>query len=591
MEVSLSAENCRDYIYSQDILDFFVPYNGDIEEAREEYKPDCIQYLNQDYLIIHLSAPISSIYTRRFAVAYGVIPKCYALQQEFPTGIPGVVPEEGDSSPVLEAMGIGRLRRLPYLDLYGRGVLIGMIDTGIDYRQPVFINPDGSSRIYSIWDQTAEDGISPEGFDYGTEYRKDMLTQALAAENPLKVVPQTDEYGHGTFLAGLAAGNDAAEYRFSGVAPQTEIVMVKLKEAKEYLKQFYAIPDGVPCYQETDIAQGIRYLEETARKAGRPLVLVMTLGTNSGGHDGSGILDELLDNLANQNAVCVLTSTGNENGYALHYRGRQENTEPAEYEEVELRVAPEENGFTMELWATSLNLYSISVVSPTGELIERSPGRGNRFQTMNFIFENTLIYLDYYMVENRSGTQLVLMRVYEPTPGLWRFRIYTEQEFGGNFDLWLPVHVFLQRDTYFLRPDPDITVTGPGNAERPITVAAYRAADKAIYLRSGRGFTRNGEIKPDVAAPGVDIYGPLPEGSFGTGSGASMAAALTAGACALLLEWAVIRGRRPMIDTAAIKRLLKGGAEREGIHFPNREWGFGRIDIYGAFEELRTVVN
>ncbi|MBQ9119459.1 MAG: S8 family peptidase [Lachnospiraceae bacterium] len=588
MNENVLPEGCRDYIYSEDSLDFFLPYNGDIEAAREEYKPDCLQYLNQEYLIVHFYAPTSAIYSGRFAVAYGSIPKCYALQQD---GGEIVGTDAGDSFSVLEAMGIGRLRRLPYLDLYGRGVLIGLIDTGIDYRHPVFINPDGSSRIYAIWDQTEAAGPAPEGFDYGREYRQEELEQALSAENPLELVPETDDNGHGTFMAGLAAGNISERNSFSGAAPQAEIVMVKLKQAKEYLRRFYAIPEGVPCYQETDLAQGIRYLAETAQRADRPLVLVMTLGTNSGGHDGSSILDELLDSLAVQNSVCVITSTGNENGYALHYRGLEEPEAENTYEEVELRVAEGENGFTMELWATSLNLYSISVISPTGELIERSPGRGNRFQVMNFIFENTLIYLDYYMVENRSGEQLVLLRVYAPTPGIWRFRIYTEQEFGGNFDLWLPVHTFVEAETYFIRPDPDVTITGPGNGDRAITVASYRVSDKAIYLHSGRGFTRSGNLKPDLAAPGVEIYGPLPNGRFGIGSGGGAAAALTAGACALLLEWAVVQGRRPMIDTSAIKRLLKGGAEREGIRFPNREWGFGRLDIYGAFEELRIVVN
>lgn len=589
MDETLQPENCREYIYSEDSLDFFLQYNGDIEEAREEYRPDCIQYLNQDYLIVHFYAPASYIYSSEFATTYSSLPRCYALQQISGIELPQAA-SEGDSSPVLEAMGVGRLRRLPYLDLYGRGVLIGLIDTGIDYRQPVFINPDGSSRIYAIWDQTEQAGPAPEDFDYGREYRQAELTAALAAENPLELVPEMDENGHGTFMAGVAAGNISTENHFSGVAPQAEIVMVKLKEAKQYLKRFYAIPDGVPCYQETDLVQGVRYLAETARKAGRPLVLAMTLGTNSGGHDGNGILEEFLNNLATQNSIAVITSTGNENGYGLHYRGRGETNTAEGYEEVELRVAQQEEGFTMELWATSLNLYSISVISPTGELIARSPGRGNRFQLMNFIFENTLIYLDYYMVENRSGEQLILMRVYAPTQGIWRFRIYTEQEFGGNFDLWLPVNVFLKKDTYFIRPDPDVTITEPGNAEKPITVASYRVEDKAIYLHSGRGFTRSGGLKPDLAAPGVDIYGPLPGRGFGIRSGGGTAAALTAGVCALLLEWAAVQGRRPTMDTAEIKRLLKGGAEREGIRFPDREWGFGRIDIYGAFEELRTVV-
>ena len=654
-------EPCRDYIYSEDVLDFFIPYDGDLNKARERNQPDCLQYVSPNVLIAHYSFPVSSIFNSRFATLYSSIPKCYTLQEAFAPreGQPGLSNETQDSNPALEAMGIGRIRRLPFLDLYGQGVLIGIVDTGIDYMHPAFVNADGTSRIYSLWDQTERNGVAPEGFEYGAEYRKEEITRALLAAHPEEIIPEKDELGHGTFVAGVAAGNIDESNRFSGVAPNAELVVVKLKQAKQYLRNFYGVPGGVPCYQETDLVQGVRYVESMARLSGRPFVLVMTMGTNSGGHTGNSILSDALNSLAGRTGAAIVTSTGNETGYSLHYHGSQSREE---YEEIELRVAEGENGFAMELWASSLNLYSVAVVSPTGELIARSPGKGNRSQVMNFIFEGTYIYLDYYTAESQNGEQLVLMRMYDPTPGIWRFRIYTEQEFDGSFDIWLPVRNFLKEGTYFLRPDPDITITDPGNTAIPITVASYRVADRAIYLHSGRGYTRDGTIKPDIAAPGVDIYGPapgigrprpqrdaesagyagvagtateLPEdvaGNVGTAlpedvagnaagnlqenatgnavgnlqgnataalqdarytvqSGGSAAAALAGGACALLLEWAIRLGRRPNMDTVEIKRLLKGGAGRSGIVYPNREWGFGTLDLYGAFEELRIVVN
>lgn len=590
---AIPSQDCQEAIYSENVMDFILPYNGNLQMANEKYLPDCIQRINQRYIVAHYYAPSFTEYLAGFTTSYSFIPKCYAIMQK---------PSEGteaakNSEQAMEAMGIGRIRRLPYLDLLGSGVLIGFLDTGIDYQHEVFRNADGSSRIYSIWDQTDKTGTAPAGFSYGAEYTKEDIDRALASNDPYSIVPEQDEDGHGTFAAGAAAGNIDRDRDFSGAAPQAGIVMVKLKQAKQYLKQFYVIPDNAQCYQETDLALGVEYLIAAARRAERPIVICMTLGTNSGGHNGAGILDEILNGHSGEAGVCIVSSTGNELGYSLHYHsinvpsGNVPSGTNIPYEEVELRIGERVEGFTMELWATSLNLYSISVVSPTGEIIGKIPGRGNRTQKMNFLFEDTRIYLDYYMVETRTGEQLILIRVFQPVMGIWKFQIYTEQEFGGTFDIWLPVSEFVSRDTYFLRSDPDITITDPGNTNGIITIASYRIADKSIYLHSGRGFTRNGRIKPDVAAPGVDIYGPLPGNRFGLKNGGSPAAALAAGACALLLEWGVVEGHRSGIETAEIKRMLKGGAEREGLTFPSPEWGFGRLDLYGAFEELRIVVN
>lgn len=576
--------DCREAIYSQNVAEYFIQRYAPLEELKRDYGFDCILALNEQYAVAYAYLSRMDGVALEFPNIYSAVPKCYAIMEDMRES-----GEEADTSaPVLEAMGIARLRRLPYLDLSGRGVMIGFIDTGIDYTHPVFRNSDGTSRIAAIWDQTEENGIPPQGFAYGAEYTKEQITQALAAANPAEVVPERDENGHGTFVAGLAAGNNDRASGFSGTAPFADIAVVKVKPAKKYLRELYHIPEGAECFQETDIAWAAEYLMATARNAGMPLVLCMTLGTNSGGHVGKGILDEILNGAAGRNRMCVVISTGNESGYGLHYRsfGTDE-----EYEEVELRTGERESGFTMELWAQSLNQYSVSVVSPTGELIRRIPDRRNHTQRMNFLFEDTKINLDYFMAEGRTGNQLILMRVSDPTPGIWRFQVYEDQTIEGGFDIWLPVHNFVQEDTYFLRADPYVTITEPGNASEPITVSSYRVSDNSIGLHSGRGYTRVGAIKPDVAAPGVRLYGPERGGGFRTADGGGAAAALTAGGCALLLEWAIVNGRQPEIKTQEIKRLIRGGAEREGIVPPSREWGYGRINFYGVFEELRMVAN
>lgn len=578
--------NCREAIFGENTREFFVQRYRPLEELQSRYGFDCIKPLNSDYAVAYLQSSRLANFGMGFANVYSAVPKCYALTNGGAENASGA--GERDSGPALEAIGVAQLRRLPYLDLYGGGVLIGFVDTGIDYKHPVFRRPDGTSRIRAIWDQTVQDGTPPDGFDYGQEYTQEDITRALASENPAALVPETDDNGHGTFVAGTAAGNLVREDSFSGVAPQAEIVMVKLKQAKQYLRDIYFIPPEADCYQETDLAFGVEYLVRTAEAANRPLIICMTLGTNSGGHDGAGILDEILDGYAGRYNSCIIVSTGSEAGYGLHYHSFGVE---GEYEEVELRIGERERGFTMELWATSLNQYSVSVISPTGELINREMNRRNHSQIMNFLFEDTRIYLDYFMAETRTGNQLIIMRMQQPTPGIWRFLVYRDQDFGGDFDIWLPVHAFVQEDTYFLRPNPDITITDPGNTRRLITASSYRISDRSIYQYSGRGFTRNGVIKPDISAPGVAVYGPRTGGGYFLSDGGAGAAALTAGGCALILEWAIVKGRQPDIRTQEIKRLLRGGAERAGVVLPSREWGFGRVNFYGVFEELRTVVN
>lgn len=575
--------DCSEAVNAPDTAEFFVQRYGTIENIKKRYELECVLPLNENYAVAYLdTADLGNrIEYRRFAGVYSAVPKCYAL-----TGEPDAFGAERDSTPTLEAMGIGRLRRLSYFDLLGSGVMIGFVDTGIDYTHPAFRNSDGSSRIYTIWDQTAVQERNFGEIPYGIEYTREEINRALMEENPYNTVPERDELGHGTYVAGVAAGNTLSQERFSGVAPLADIVMVKLRPAKAYFRELYLIPKEQECYQETDIAWGVEYLAHTARQANRPLVICMTLATNSGDHEGRGVLEEILSDYARKNNFCVITANGNEAGYGLHYHSGGTN---AEYEEVELKIGAGESGFVMELWAEILNRYSVAVVSPTGELANRVISRRNISQQMNFLFEETTINLDYFMVEGRSGNQLILMRVERPAEGIWRFLIYPEEVFAGGFDIWLPVHRFVSKDTYFLRPDPDVTITDPGNAGAPITVASYRVSDRSIYLHSGRGFTRQGRVKPDVTAPGVGIYGPSPMNSYLTLDGAA-AAALTAGGCALILEWAVTRGRQPEIKTQEIKRLLYGGAQRSGIDVPSREWGYGRVNFYDAFEELRGTV-
>ncbi len=562
-------EACRKRIISEDYADFMLRPGQSFEDMKKSMD---MCYDNFSAESINVYTPISQVPKNFIHLhGYGAYPNCYGLL-------------DTDS---LEISGITKLRGIPNFNYKGNGILIGIIDTGIEYTHKAFIREDGSTKVNTIWDQTIESDKFPEGFYYGTEYTQAQINAALQSDDPLAIVPSTDENGHGTYLAGIAVGTPDINSQFSGVVPGAEIAVVKLKPAKKYLKNFWRIPEDVTCYQKNDLMNGIKYLYETAKRIDKPLSLFISLGTSQGGHDERGSLSNYLSYLAVQKGICITIAAGNEGNSGHHYMGSIQKG--AKYDTVELKVAPNVSGFTMELWGTSLNLYSIDILSPTGEYIPRIPARLSESREIRFIFERTIINIDYQIVESQSGDQLILMRFLNPTEGIWRFRVYANESLASNYHIWLPMKQFLSSDTQFVLPNPYYTLTSPGNTLIPIVVTAYNHMNKSLFNLASRGFTRNDYISPSLAAPGVDMMGPALNNGYTLLSGSSVAAAHVAGIGAILLEWGILKKNFPQIGTVEIRNLLIRGAIRDpNLTYPNREWGYGMIDLYNTFNTLRA---
>jgi subtilisin family serine protease len=413
------------------------------------------------------------------------------------------------------------------------------------------------------------------------------INRALSSENPLAVVPSVDEIGHGTMLAGIAAGTEVPENDFSGVSPDSELVIVKLKQAKPALRNFFVIPQDVPCYQENDIIWASQYVIEVARRLQRPLAVCIGLGSSQGSHDGEGALSSVLSVGGEFPGVAFSVAGGNEGSARRHFFAEIEPD--IGYSAVELNIAEGELGFTMELWGTAPNTYSIDLLSPTGEYIPRITETLRVNREISFVFERTTISIDYEMVEPSTGDQLIMMRFRNPTPGIWRLQVYGRGDLQSSFHIWLPMNGFISENTYFIQSDPYTTITSPGNAFVPITVTAYNPDNNNLYQRAGRGFTRINTIKPEIAAPGVNIQAPDLNQGFTEMSGTSAATAHTAGVVALILEWGSVRGNYPGIDTVEVKKFIIRGAKRNpGLIYPNRDWGYGILDVYNIFNILRS---
>lgn len=565
---------CSYSVTSEDTADFISTYSALPEQLSAMTGIECIDFVSRQFAVLHipmddLESPMNfSYYT------YSAIPKLYSLL-------------DTDS---MEASGILPASRIPAFGNQGQGVLIGFVDTGIDYQNPLFRKEDGSSRILGIWDQTLETGAPDpvNGFQalYGTQYSREEIDQALAAPDPLALVPSADENGHGTFLASVAAGGEDPDQDFTGAAPKASIAMVKLKPAKEYLRDFYLIREGADAYQENDIMMGVAYLLHLARRFSMPLVICLGLGTNQGSHVGKSPLGLYLDDINIYAGIAVITAAGNETGYGHHYRAvtRPEET----LQTVELNVGEKDSGFSMEFWAQDVDIYRVGFISPTGEVVDPLPSSTEEENVIRFLVEQTEITVFSSIVNTATGSQMVFIRFKDPMPGIWNLTVSSALNVTGAFHIWLPSRGFISDTTYFLRPDPDTLVTGPGNSQYALTVSAYDHTTGGIYIHSSRGFSRSGQIKPELAAPGVNITGAGLRSGFVQRSGTSAAAAHAAGAAAILLHWGILERNDPFMNTSAIKTYLIRGAKRNpALTYPNREFGYGTLDLYQAFLRLR----
>ncbi len=554
-------------IISSEYTDGIIEYALSQEEFGR-FAGETINYINDKYAVVYV--PASQLPDRLVgAVAYSIIPKQYTLL---------------DLSS-LEEMGVTKVNRIPHLSLSGEGVLLGFVDTGIDYLNPIFQNADKSTRIVSIWDQTIENMQAPSNiFYYGAEYNRVEINEAIRSAVPYDIVPSKDEIGHGTTLAGLAGGTPVPKEGFSGVVPSAEYVIVKLKMAKPFTRAYFGIPEDAVCYSENDIMFGIMYLLNTAKMMDRPIVICIGLGTNQGSHAGLGPLNEMISYNANKIGIAFVIAGGNEGNDGHHFYG--EVDKEMGYTVVELNVGENENNFSMEMWGNSPGTYSIDMISPSGEYIPRIPARLGEFRNIGFIFETTVIIVDYVIVEAQTGDELILFRFRDPAPGIWKFRVYGSKITSG-FHIWLPIRGFITAATKFLSPNQYTTITEPGNNIISITATAYRPANKSLYIDASRGYSRYNVIKPDVATPGVEVLSPLLDNKFGLTSGTSSAAALLSGVAAMLFEWGIVRGNDRSMDTYQVKKyLIRGVGRNPSIVYPNREWGYGTVNLFKTFESL-----
>lgn len=460
-------------------------------------------------------------------------------------------------------------------NLSGKGVLVAVLDSGINYTHPDFCNEDGTTRILAMWDQTAV-GTPPSGFKSGVEYTEDQINLALSSETPAAVVPETDTVGHGTAVAGVAAGNGRASNGANvGAAPSASLIVVKLGER------------GRPSFaRTTELMRALKYVVNKAQGFSMPICVNISFGTNDGAHDGKSLFEIYIDDMAQIWKTSIVVASGNEGSAGHHYRGIMSQ---GETRDITLFVSGGLSSLYITFWKNFVDTFQVELILPSGNSTGVVPDSAG---IRNVRIDTASVLINYSRPSYYSNSQEIYFQItseaHTVPQGVWTLRITGVEVVDGLFDVWLPTVEEVTHSTAFAVPSRDVTLTLPSTAENVITVGGYDSLNNTLALFSGQGNTRNNEIiKPDLVAPAVNILSTSRNGGYDTFSGTSIAAPFVSGSAALMMEWGIVNGNDIFLFGERIKAYLQKGASRESFRqYPNIEWGYGTLCLKGTMDLL-----
>jgi minor extracellular serine protease Vpr len=546
--------------------ELIVKYSGELNLLKQELDVG-VEILSNNYAIITLEFDKITELIHRNEIEYVEKPKLLYKQQ------------------IESGACVNQVKQDKTLDVSGRGVLVSVIDSGIDYTHKDFRNFDGSTRIVNIWDQS-KDGAPPIGFSKGTVFSEGLINSALLDENPFNIVPQQDLLGHGTAVTGIACGNGIASNGLNkGYAPNSTILIVKLDDRISNI--------GL---RTTDFMRGIKYSYDVAKEINMPLVINISFGTHDGSHDGNSLFETYINDMADEWKSVIVVASGNDGSSSQHYSN---NVVTGESLIVQFNVAYALKSFYISFWKLFVDKFDFEVIAPNGESI----GIMNFLDTIKtFYFRNVIINIIITQPNHYNGNQEIYFSFKSEdkfiTDGVWGIRVIGYDVVTGTFDAWLPGREAVSRNTFFLIPDTSTTLTIPSTSRKVITVGGYNANIDDVSDFSGKGNTReNVYSKPDIVASAVNVLSTNTSGSYSFYSGTSMAAPIVAGSCALIMEWGIIKNNSPFLYGQKIKSYLQLGASRDSyINYPHKYWGFGKLCLQSTFDNLlqfhyNTVLN
>lgn len=540
-------------------VELIVKYHGDIEGLVAKLGAT-VELLYQGYAIVTIHpSRIRELYEYP-QIEHIELPKQLSYEQ----------------SAALVPTCIQTVQLSPLWDLRGEGVIVAVIDTGLDYQHPDFRHEDGSTRIRYIWDQSALEGTHPKGFLGGAEYDRDQINAALRSDNPKTLVPYSDTNGHGTAVTGIAAGNGRAKQgEIIGAAPEADIISVKLGSR------------GYASFaRTTELMRAIKYVIEKARELEEPVAINISFGMNNGSHRGDSLFETYIDDVSAEWKSVIVIPTGNEGGAAHHYRGK---LNAFETKEIEFFSAPGLSNFFVTLWKDFADTLSVELILPGG----RSSGLlnvDNQFKIFrDGNVEGRIIYgqPSHYSLSQQIYFDVAAIEG-SIEAGLWKIRIHTGEIVNGDIDLWLPSLEAVTKDTFFSNATTENTLTIPSTARKVIAVAGYQERTDSVLDFSGRGPDEPHAQKPDLAAPASGIMASQSGGGYDAFTGTSFAAPFVTGSAALMMQWGIVRKNDPFLYGERVKAFLRLGAKRStNRQYPNSTWGYGTLCLEGSMEYLK----
>ncbi len=461
------------------------------------------------------------------------------------------------------------------LGLTGKGVIVAVIDYGIDYLHKDFRNADGTSRILYLWDQTIS-GVPPDGFAAGTEYSQDQINKAITSAKPYSIVPSKDTSGHGTAVAGIAAGNGIESNGDNkGVATESDLIIVKIGT-----RGFESFA------RTTELMRAIKYVTEKARTLNKPVVINMSFGTNDGSHFGDSLFETYINDISKVWKTSIVIPTGNEASAGHHFAAK---LQPDIFKEIEFFTAKGINSFYLSIWKNFADVFSVELINPNG-LSTGKISVQNQIENINM--GSAAITVIYGQPSHYSIRQEIRFNIRSPDEsvisGIWRIKITTSQIVDGNIDIWLPTVEEVTVNTRFSNPTEMLTMTIPSTAHNVIKVSGYNDRVGNIAEFSGIGRQNGTEPKPDLAAPAVNITSAKAGGGYDTFTGTSIAAPFVAGACALMMQWGIVNKNDPFLYGERIKAFLRLGAGRRKERiYPDASFGYGTLCLSNSMKFLQ----
>ena len=554
---------------------YSIIYKGDIEKSLNDNNITNYIVLNGTLAVLYVDNDFDeNILNQIDNITWWQIAQPMSSLIEISQGIEG-----GET--IASAAGTDYIENNPYITVNGEGVIIAIIDSGIDYLHPDFINDDNTSRIISIWDQNGNTNQSPEGITFGSEFTREDINRAIQNRDTSLT---EDSIGTGTIAAGIAAGNGRLNSSYTGVATDSELVVVKLREYNNtYL-------DGRINYSHTDFLAAIKYVIDVARKENKLMIINLTVAERS----RSIIITNLLDTFEYliNTGIVVVSGAGNEGNTNIHYEGQFRDT--SSQLDVIVEVA-NQNMLDIVLTPNGPSIIDIQVISPSGELsykVTYSPDEqlySGRFNLEDSSYEIGIIY-PWLLSGNQEG----YIRITDIKPGIWTLRLTPEFITTGEFDIYLPNGNLIPPNTRFLDPESFSTITLYGTTENVITVGGFNDRTDSMWIGSSKGPVKQSTtVKPDIVAPGVDIISTFINQSYTKATGTGVSSSLTCGVLALIMEYISEQGdyQRRVLYTEVLKTYLMLGATRNSIYtYPNNSQGYGVLNLQATIEAIANNI-